>query len=195
MQKAFDAILLLGVELNADDSPTAEMIARVDEAARAYREGVLGEDGVLIPCGGVLPGKMRAEAQVMAELLEARGVARSRIHLEAQSQTTMENMRFAKTMLSNVQKPRVLVVTSDYHLRRAVLTARRAGLRAKGRAAALAHDEAWQEKRSKELAYTADLLLGWQDEGRQRPQWTQHAFDAVFGKKKRSDRKNHSGGY
>lgn len=183
MKKPFEAILLLGVELNADDSPTAELIARVDEAARAYHEGVLGADGVLIPCGGVLPGKTRAEAQVMAELLEARGVPRGRMRLEEQSQTTMENMRFAKALLPQ-RRARVLVVTSDYHLRRAVLTARRVALRAKGRAAMLAHDDAWRERRSKELAYTADLFLGWQDEGRQRPQWTQRAFDEVFGKKK-----------
>lgn len=183
MQKAFDAILLLGVELNADDSPTPELIARVAEVARAYHEGVLGEGGVLILCGGVLPGKTRAEAQVMAALLEARGVPRGRMRLEEKSQTTMENMRFAKAMLPQ-KRARVLVVTSDYHLCRAVLTARRVEMRAKGRAAALTHDEAWREKRSKELAYTADLLLGWQDEGRRRPQWTQRAFDAVFGKKK-----------
>ena len=44
-------------------------------------------------------------------------------------------------------------------------------------------DESWQEKKSKELAYTVDMLLGWQDEGKSRPQWTYKPFDFVFGKK------------
>ena len=77
----------------------------------------------------------------------------------------------------------MLVVTSDYHVRRSVLTAMRAGFKAKGYAAALEHDSEWQEKKSKELAYTVDMLLGWQDEGKSRPQWTYTLFDFVFGKK------------
>jgi len=59
----------------------------------------------------------------------------------------------------------------------------RAGFKAKGYAAVLAHDESWQEKKSKELAYTVDMLLGWQDEGKSRPKWTYALFDLVFGKK------------
>lgn len=183
MKRTFDALLLLGVALDEKSEPTAELIARVDEAAKAYHEGVLGEAGVLIPCGGVLPGRTRSEAEVMAALLESRGVPRERMRLEDRSQITIENMRFAAKLLKNPKKARVLIVTSDYHLRRSVLTAHRAGLRARGRAAALVHDALWQEKKGKELAYTADMLFGWQDEGRTRPAWTYRLFDAVFRKK------------
>ncbi len=180
--KPFDALLLLGVGLDERSRPTPEMIARVDEAAKAFHEGALGEEGVLIPCGGTLPGKAASEAEVMAALLQARGVPRGRMRLEDQSQVTMENMRFAARLLGDARRARVLVVTSDYHMARSLLTARRAGLRARGRAAALAHDAAWKEKRSKELAYTVDLIMGWQDEGKSRPAWTVRLFDRVFGK-------------
>jgi len=183
MEKTYDAILLLGLALTADSQPRPELIARIDEAAKAYHEGLLGENGLMIPCGGVLPGRVRSEAEVMAAELEARGVPRERMRLEDKSQVTMENMRFAARLLENPKKARVLVITSDYHLFRSVLTARRVGLRARGRAAALKHDAAWKEDRNKEFAYTVDLLCGWQDEGKRRPEWTGKLFDAVFGKK------------
>ena len=115
----------------------------------------------------------------MAELLAAQGVARRDIALENESQTTMENLVNAAGMLG--ARRRVLVVTSDYHVHRAVLTARRAGLRAKGCPAPLVHDEGWRLLRAKELSYTVDLLMGWQDEGRTRPAWVYRLFDAVFG--------------
>lgn len=179
--KHYDALLLLGLALDEHNQPLPELICRVDEAAKAYHEGVLGEDGVLIPCGGVLPGRSVSEAEVMAGLLESRGVPRSRMRLEDRSQITIENMRFAAAMLGG--RRRVLVVTGDYHLRRAVMTAWRAGLHARGRAAVLTHDAAWKELKAKELAYTVDMLAGWQDGGKQRPAWVVRLFDAVFGKK------------
>ena len=176
--RKMDAILLLGVELDAQDRPTDELLARADAAARACQ---MYPEAVVVVCGGVLPGHARAEADVMAELLARRGVAQGRILRERQSQNTAENMRFAARLLGGAQGRRVLVVTSDYHLRRAVMTARRYGFRARGMAAALPHDAAWRTLRSKELCYTLDLLMGWQDEGRSRPAWTQRAFDFVFG--------------
>ena len=36
-------------------------------------------------------------------------------------------------------------------------------------------------KRLMEACYIADLLLGWQDEGRARPAWTYRLFARVFG--------------
>ena len=184
MKKTFDAVLLLGISLDENSQPKPELIARVDEAAKAFHEGVLGEVGVLIPCGGVLPGRVRSEAEANAAQLLSRGVPRGRMRLEDKSQVTIENMRFAAKLLDRPKKARVLVITSDYHLTRSVLTAWRAGLKAKGRAAVLVHDEEWKEKKGKEFAYTVDMLFGWQDEGKSRPQWTYKLFDAVFGKKK-----------
>ena len=88
----------------------------------------------------------------------------------------------AAALLGGARGRRVLVVTSDYHLRRAVMTARRAGFAAKGRAAALAHDAAWKQLRRKELLYTLDLLAGWQDEGKSRPAWTYALLERICGK-------------
>ena len=176
-----DAILLLGVALGENDQPTDELRARVREAAAAYRDA-LPERIRIIPCGGITPGHERSEADVMTELLAEEGVPEGDVVKENQSKTTIENFINAARILGK-KKARVLVVTSDYHVKRSVMTARRAGLKATGRAAALPHDEDWKNKRAKELGYTLDLLLGWQDEGKTRPQWTYRLFDLVFGKK------------
>lgn len=187
MSRAFDAIVLLGVELGAQDQPTQELHARVQAAAQAYAWGAAD---VIVASGGRLPGHQVAEATVMARLLGEAGVPDAAVVPEDQSQNTMENMRFSAQKLGGARGRRVLVVTSDYHLRRAVLTARRAGFRAKGCAAALEHDGLWRKKRNQELAYTVDLLMGWQDEGKSRPQWTYAMFDAVFGKTTEKSEKN-----
>ena len=179
MKKTYDAILLLGVQLDENDQPTDELKARVGEAARQHTAGAAP---VVVACGGTLPGHAVSEAEVMARLLQEAGVPKSDIRLENQSQDTIGNMRFARAVLGG-GRPHVLVVTSDYHVRRAVMTAYRAGFRARGCGAALTHDEHWKTLRGKEFAYTVDMLMGWQDEGKSRPKWTYALFDAVFGKK------------
>ena len=76
---------------------------------------------------------------------------------------------------------RVLVVTSDYHVCRAVATARRTGLRACGRGARLPRGAAWWSCLLKECCYTLDLFLGWQDGEGRRPAWTRPLFNRIFG--------------
>ena len=174
----YDAIVLLGYELDAQDAPPPELRARVSAAAAAHAKGL---SDVVIASGGRTPGHAVSEAAVMAALLEAAGVPRCAIRLEDRSQVTMENLRFCARLLGGAKGRRVLVVTSDYHLRRAVWTARRVGFCAKGWAATLPRDARWRQKRRKELAYTVDLRMGWQDEGRTRPAWTHALFDRVFG--------------
>ena len=58
--RKMDAILLLGVELDAQDRPTDELLARADAAARACQ---MYPEAVVVVCGGVLPGHARALAR------------------------------------------------------------------------------------------------------------------------------------
>ena len=179
-KSGFDAMLLLGVELERDDQPTDELRARCIAAAEAYRQGLSKR---IVVCGGRLPEHTISEADVMVRLLEENGVPVSAVIKENQSQDTMENMRFAARLLGGAKGKRVLIVTSDYHLRRAVMTARRVGFKAKGYAAELENNEKWKRKRNKEFAYMFDLVMGWQDEGKSRPAWTYRLFDTVFVRK------------
>lgn len=168
---------------------------RAQAMARVYQQ--LGADcGKLVLCGGVLPGHRVSEASVMAGMLEERGVPRGAMLQEAQSQDTMGNMRCAAGLLGGAKGKRVLVVTSDYHLRRAVMTAKRAGFDADGFSAGAiigvigGDAQAARAQRARlrrmELCYIADLLLGWQDEGKSRPAWLRPAFDTIFNKKEKN---------
>ena len=180
MSARFDALLLLGVALGADGAPTPELRARADRAAQAYREqGPLR----IVACGGVTGAHQTAEADAMVSLLVEAGVPGRDILPEDRSQTTMENLVNAARLLGGAKGRRVLVVTSDYHMRRALMTARRVGFRARGVSAPLAHDAQWWRLRAMEWGYTVDLLMGWQDAGRSRPDWVVRLFDAVFGQK------------
>lgn len=184
MSRRVDAILVLGVELDAKDRPTDELAARIGAGLDAMERWPAAP---VVLCGGVLPGHARSEADVMRGMMLARGADPARLLCERQSQNTMENLRFAKALLGGSKRPHVLVVTSDYHRLRAVLTAGRNGMRARGFAVRLPRDAAWRTLRLKEWAYTLDLLMGWQDEGRSRPAFTQRAFDLVFSGRGRRD--------
>ena len=178
--KKYDAILLLGYGLDENDQATQELKLRVKAAAKAYQEGY---SDVIVACGGTTEGHHISEAEVMQALLIEENIPQDAILLENKSQVTIENMLFAAKVIGGAKGKRVLVVTSDYHVRRSVLTAMRAGFKAKGYAAALEHDESWKRKKNQELAYTVDLLMGWQDEGKSRPAWTYKLFDFIFKKK------------
>ncbi|MBR4038652.1 MAG: YdcF family protein [Clostridia bacterium] len=180
--KKYDAILLLGYGLDENDQATQELRLRVKAAAKAYREGY---SDVIVACGGTTEGHHVSEAEVMQALLLEEGVAQENILLENQSQITIENMRFAADALGGAKGKRVLVVTSDYHVRRSVLTAMRAGFRAKGYAAVLPHDDAWKEKKRTELPYTIDMLVNWNQQSAVRPKWMRMLFGLIYGKKER----------
>lgn len=178
--RTFDVILLLGVELDAQDRPTKEMALRVSKAAQAWKEGAAQK---IVCCGGVCEGHGAAEADVMSAMLREQGVPSGAILREDKSTDTMENFRFAARLLGGAKGKRVLVVTSDYHMLRSLWTARRVGFSAKGAAAELEHDRLWKRLRMQECCYLVDLLMGWQDEGKSRPQAAIRLFDLVFHRK------------
>lgn len=158
-KRQYDAILLLGTALEADNQPTKQLRIRAATAAEAYRE--LGCRVPVIPCGGYTKGRTRTEAEVMRELLMKAGVPDSDIVLENESKTTIENFSNAIKLLDGASGKRVLVVTSDFHIRRSVLIARHMGLHAKGYPAILEHDDVWKYKRLMEIRHMFRLLMNW----------------------------------
>ena len=173
----YDAILLLGVALKRNDAPTDELRARVKKAAEVYRK--LGGKVPVMPCGGVTKGHKRTEAEVMTELLLDEGVPMESIRAESKSRTTMENFRNAQALLGN--KARVLVVTSDYHVRRAIKTAKRVGMRARGVGAPLPHDALWICNRMLERRWMTELKRGWLDYPGARPKEGKKLMDERYG--------------
>ena len=121
MKEKYDAILVLGLKLHPDGSPAHELILRCETAVRCWKNGMAP---IVIPCGGQTEGTPISESTVMASLLMNLGVPAEAIRREKLSQITVENFRNAKKMLADRERPRVLIVTSDYHVQRALWIAR-----------------------------------------------------------------------
>lgn len=167
----YDAILLLGLKLQPDGSPEEELIKRVEKAVECYKKGM---SALVIPCGGQLPGIPVSEAAVMRELLMERGVPDAAIILEDKSQITVENIKNAIAVLGGDPKNKhILVVSSNNHIPRALLICRKLGLHASGRGAHLPPTAHWWREVRMEVLYSLDLLMGWQEGKKNRPQWAE----------------------
>ncbi|WP_239254331.1 YdcF family protein [Listeria ilorinensis] len=122
-----DTILVLGakVEKNAP-KPSKTLKARLDAAYRYHKEH---PDTIIITSGGQGENEYAAEADVMKHYLVKKGVPENKIKTEAQSTRTEENLRFSKEKytLGNT-----VIVTSNYHLYRALFLAEQEGIQATG---------------------------------------------------------------
>ncbi|MBR5383725.1 MAG: YdcF family protein [Clostridia bacterium] len=165
--KVFDAILLLGLKLLPDGSPTHELTLRVETAASCFKAGRAPR---IICCGGQTPGTPVSEANVMRGMLIALGVPGNAVLCEDRSQITVENFKNARKML-DTPRPSVLIVTSDYHMFRAKAICRiSAHMRCRGCKARIPKDET-RIARHDEPLHTIDYLLGFQSGRRERPDW------------------------
>ena len=86
---------------------------------------------VLIMSGGQGPGEDIAEGEAMARYAEEQGVGREKIVIESRSRSTEENLLFSSRLMEK-DRPRVVVVTTSYHVFRALLLAKQQGLKCVG---------------------------------------------------------------
>jgi len=120
-----DGIIVLGGAIDMS-SPGKEVInerlAVVPELIRRYPNArILFSGGSSALIGG------DAEAKFAAQVLESLGIARSRIILEDRSRNTLENAVFSKAIVQPKPGERWLLVTSAYHMPRAIGVFRKAG--------------------------------------------------------------------
>ena len=118
---AAEHVIVPGLALESG-KPAGDLLLRLDSAA-AY--AAQHPDAVLILTGGNPEASGQTEAAVMQQLLLERGVKSSQMRLEDQAETTRDNFRNTVTMLAPGTP--VVLVTSNYHMDRAVRTAKRAG--------------------------------------------------------------------
>ncbi len=124
-----DCIIVLGAKTLPDGGLTATLQGRVDAAAEGWRRGLAPW---LILCGGAPEAGSVSEAAAMRGALARAGVPEDAMLLDEDSRDTLENMdRAAKIMRARGWKSAV-VVTSDYHVARALRIARDAGIAAQG---------------------------------------------------------------
>ena len=129
-RSAPDGIIVLGGAINGagpgnevESSEGAERLTVVPELARRYPNArILFSGG-----SGALIGNGEVEAKLALGLLESLGVARGRIILEDHSRNTVENAVYSKAIVRPNPDERWLLVTSAYHMPRAVGVFRKVG--------------------------------------------------------------------
>ena len=121
------AVIVLGCQVYADGEPSPQLELRLQAALDTYQ----AQPRLIIACGGQGENEPRPEGQVMRDWLVVRGVPEDAVIAECESATTRENLLRAKELLPEGTEC-VTVITSDYHLPRALAIARDVGLNADG---------------------------------------------------------------
>lgn len=85
----------------------------------------------MILSGGQGPGEEIPESEAMAAYAVQKGVDRNRIIMEQKSVSTEENLLFSKELM-NREKPKIAIVTTAYHVFRALILARKQGMKCVG---------------------------------------------------------------
>ena len=127
----YDAIVVLGggiapaIPPERDFPSLTESSDRIWVAARLYKQGVAPR--IIVSGGGFLSsnGPATTEAEAMRRFLVELGVPDSAIVSEGQSDNTIENIRNVRKI---VQDRPVALVTSGYHMPRAIRIAKAANL-------------------------------------------------------------------
>ena len=130
-----DFIIVLGCGIRKDGSPTPILRGRLERALGFAREqeAETGKAPGFVVSGGQGPDEVVSEAEAMGAYLEAQGVPSSRILREDKSTDTAENMRFSKEKIMALGKDgKIAYATTNYHVFRAGLKARRVKMRAVG---------------------------------------------------------------
>lgn len=122
-----DYIIVLGARV-VETRITPLLAARIDKGIELLENS---PDAMLIMSGGQGPGEETAEGEDMAEYARQRGVNPEKIIVEGQSCSTEENLLFSRALMEKAN-PKVIVVTTAYHVFRALLLARRQGMKCVG---------------------------------------------------------------
>ena len=124
--KESDVIIVLGAQVKEDGTPSVALERRLTAALESYEQN----RQTIIVCGARGTNEPRAEGDVMREWLLARGVQESDVVAETGSFNTRENLRNAKAIMDERGLTQALVVTSDYHVARALMLCRQEGVAA-----------------------------------------------------------------
>lgn len=124
----YDAIIVLGAQVLPEGTPSVQLAWRLDKAVEIWKERPVP----VVCCGAQGVKEPMAEALVMRDYLIAQGVEAAQILTDPDSYNTRQNLQNAIRLLTPYDTDTVLIVTSDYHLPRALALAEDEGLRATG---------------------------------------------------------------
>ncbi len=123
-----DAMIVLGAQVYPDGEPSLQLALRLEAALAEYLKNPVP----IVTCGGQGPNEPRPEGDVMRDWLVLKGVDPADVLADDTSVSTRGNIHNAITLLKEYNPASVRIVTSDYHLPRALAIARDEGLTATG---------------------------------------------------------------
>ena len=130
-------VIVLGTGLGRRGQVTPLLASRL-KRGRAVWAGLAARGGrpVMIVSGGQGGDEQTAEAAAMAAYLTERGFPAGQLVCEDQSRTTEENLAFSKAIMDAARPgspagrgARCVIVTSNYHVFRTAIIARKVGIR------------------------------------------------------------------
>ncbi len=117
-----DYVVILGAQWK-ENGPSDVLRRRLDKALIYLREN---PDTKVIVSGGQGANEPVSEAEGMREYLLSAGISEERILTEPESFNTKQNLEYSSCFL-NLKEDRVVLVTNNFHMFRALLIARKQG--------------------------------------------------------------------
>lgn len=131
IRRRADYVVVLGSGLIGGTTVPPLLAGRLDRARKEHaRLSRKGRRPVLLTSGGQGPDEKLPESHAMADYLISQGFPAELIEREDRSTTTDENLTFSKALMEKTNPDyRCVIVTNNYHVFRAAVTARRTGVR------------------------------------------------------------------
>lgn len=126
-RRKLDYIVVLGCGLNGSQV-TPLLASRIDRGIQLLR---CNPNAKLILSGGQGPGEDVPEGVAMAAYAKEHGVEPERIITEENSTDTRENLLCSRSLMT-VERPKIAIVTTSYHVFRSLLLARQCHIRCVG---------------------------------------------------------------
>ena len=130
-----DFLIILGCGLRKDGSPCPLLRGRIDRALAFYekQKKLTGKEAVFVTSGGQGKDEVISESASMKRYLMDKGIPEGKIIEEDRSSSTFENMKFSKAKIWPVNPSgKIAFFTTNYHVFRSGLYARRVKMRAVG---------------------------------------------------------------
>ena len=123
-ERTFDVIIVLGAAQNKDGSPGPAMERRVRHGVKLLQEG----NGKCLLVSGGCTQLATPECETMAELAIELGATKAQLLLENKSKRTLENAACCLEIIAVKGFKKLLLVTDDFHMPRALATFQAFGL-------------------------------------------------------------------
>ena len=150
---SYEAIIVLGAQVDPNGQPSVQLEWRLEKALEMYKNAPKS----IVVTGARGDNEPATEASIMRAWLVRKGVPERMIQMDETSMNTRENIKNAMKLLPQGTMD-VLIVTSDYHLPRALQIARDLGLNPSGAASPI-KQEYWLKNHARETLAWGKYIL------------------------------------